>query len=279
VSRPSRPPLNRLARAFRVAGIVALVLVFVYVGVAVYSASQLRGAGSSQKGDNGSGNSNPTLTTLASNGSVVVTTSINLTNPGFLPINSIQVSAVVEMLGGPVIAHGGSPVISVAPGQTATIPVTFYIPPLSPSGPGAMLATHDANLPLSVWVNVTYASVFGVGVNTTSNYTWGAPFAGLNATLGAPAPQGNGTVEIPVQLSFQDHANYADTGTISARISSASGQVCADPSTGIDVAASSAYQQTLDVFVSSGCDPSGGSYVIQFQGPGYQVTLPSEPIP
>jgi hypothetical protein len=272
VSTSPRPAWFRVARAFRIAALLALVLIIVYVGIAVYSATRLRGG-------SGGGNGNPATTTVQANDSVLYQTSVNLTNPGWVPINSIQVTAEVLLPGGPVIARGGSPSISIGPGETRTIPVSFLLPPLSATGPMAMLVTHDAELPLSIWVNVTYASLFGVVVSNDNNYSWGAPFDALNGSMGTPTLQGNGSVQLPITLSFQNHAKFSDVGTLSASIRSSSGQVCADPSFVLNVPGGGSYDQTQDLYLTGGCDPSGGSLVLTYHGPQFDLTLPAEAIP
>lgn len=255
-----------------------MILIFVYVGVAVYSASKLKGAGNSG-GGNHNGSNNPGTTTVGANDAVTFSTSVNLTNPGFLPINSIQVTAVVSMPGGPVLARGGSPAVSIGPGQTAAIPISFSLPPLSTTGPVAILLTHDADLPMVYWINVTFASVFGVAVNPSQNYSWGAPFDALNATVGSPSTLGNGTVQLPVTLSFQNHAKFSDTGTVSAVVRSSGGQTCGTVSFGLNVANGNSYDQTQNAYLSAGCSPSGGTLILTFTGPQVQLTLPAEPIP
>lgn len=272
------PALYRIARLFRVLSILALVLVFVYVGVAVYSASRLRGTGSNG-GGNTTGSNGGGTTTVGANDAVTYATTVNLTNPGFLPINALQVSAIVSMPGGPVLARGGSPAVAIGPGQTAAIPITFSLPPLTATGPAALLVTHDANLPMVFWINVTFASIFGLSINTSQNYSWGAPFDALNATVGSPMPQSNGTVEAPVTLSFQDHAKFADVGTVTATLESSGGSICSTIAFSLNVANGGSYSQTQNAFVSPGCNLSGGSVQLSYTAPNVSVRLPAEPIP
>src|SRR5579859_1399648 len=170
MARP-RPGLYRLSRALRRVGLVVLVVLLLYVALVIYSASQIRPATS---GGSTSAQVDP-------NGTAQLTTNVNLSNPGYFAFTDLHVALELRLPNGTLVGTGGSPVESFAGGTTGRIPVTFWMPL---SRTSTTLLTHDLQLPMRIWLNLTYASLFSVNVGTSQNYSWGAPLARFNATPG-----------------------------------------------------------------------------------------------
>ncbi|HEY6238684.1 MAG TPA: hypothetical protein VIZ68_05820 [Thermoplasmata archaeon] len=266
--RPRPPRLYRLSRAFNRAGTIALVLILLFVGVAAYSASQLRPHIDTSSTSSGF--------SLAANGSVHLTTSLNLSNPGYFSIAPITVQLQLRYPDGSLLALGGSPTVAVDPGGTGVVPISLWIPLSSAT---ASLLTNDQNLTTNIWANLTYASVFQLRLDALQNLSWGAPFEAFNATLGTPAPQSNGTVLVPVTITFRNDASFDVVGTLTVELDNSAGTSCSTSTVAIDAPKGTQYDQTDSVFLSGSCNPSGGSLLISYQGNGISYTFPREAIP
>ncbi len=261
------PALWRAARILRILGYVALVAIVVFVGSAIYFAAHAR----------------PTIdpgldsaTLIASNSTVELTVGLNISNPGAYSITGVGISAQVRLPNGALVAQGGSSSVTVAPYTTATLPVHVWV---SLTAGGDILLTQDLQLRDSFWANATFASLFTLQVNDTQNRDWGAPFYQFNATAGAPVIEGNGTVQVPVTLTWQDNAPFAETGTVLLQVFSAAHQSCGASTLPVDVPSDSPADLSTSFYFSSGCDPSGGTVVATFTGDGLTYAFPPQGIP
>ncbi|MCI4354321.1 MAG: hypothetical protein L3K06_03040, partial [Thermoplasmata archaeon] len=241
------PTLYRIGQIVAGIGTAVLVILIIFLATAAYSAAQLRP-------DVGQGGGSSSIT-LESNGTVMIHYAINLSNPGYYPISPLSISFELRNASLGVLAVGGSGAITIPAGSTTTIPVAIWIPL---SGSAAALATHDAVLPTHVWLNATYASIFVVHLGGNLNTSWGAPFYNFSAAPGTPTVQSNGTVLVPVMVSFENHADFSDAGTIAFTVVSASGGTCAASSFPINVAPHGQFNQALSFYASPACNPSGG---------------------
>jgi hypothetical protein len=255
-------------------GTAVVVLLVIFLATAAWSAAHLRPEiGSSNGGSSNGGNS----VTLEPNGTAVLTESINLSNSGYYSISPLTVSLEIRNAStGDVLAVGGSAPLTIAAGAVSSIPISVWLPL---SGGSAALVTQDEALVEKAWVNATYASIFVIQLSGGTNYTWGAPFYGFNATPGAPSVQSNGTVLVPVTVSFSNHANFADQGTLAVTVRDASAGACTTSSVPVNVAGGSSLFETLNFYVSASCNASGGSIAATYSGSGLVVTLPTETIP
>ncbi|MCI4317838.1 MAG: hypothetical protein L3J96_04805 [Thermoplasmata archaeon] len=267
VSKP--PALYRLSRLLRRVSIVVLVLIIVYLASSVYSASKLN-PGNITKANS--------RTSILPNGTVQLVTAVNLTNPGYYPINSFSLSVRVEMPAGALLAWGSSPPASVAPASTASIPIIVNFP-VNFNGAQQTLLTHDVQLPTHFWVNVTFASLLTAALSIGSNISWKAPFFGFNATVGTPEPNANGTATIPVTITFDNHAQFGATGNLTFTVRSAGGATCGSGSAPVDDHAGVHFDQTVNVVGAGSCDPRGGTLTGRFTGDPWSFSLPSESIP
>jgi hypothetical protein len=263
--RPRRPALYRAASAFIWLRWAAAVALAVYVATAAYSASELRPASSG------------VTTTAISGVELEVRGFVNLSNPGWYPVNSLVLQSRIALPDGAPVANGSSPVIVVAPSSTATVAVPLVVA-LTDAGPLVFLATHDTRLVAKTWANATYAGLFRISARSDWNYSWGAPFAGLGVVPGTPV-QANGTFELPVRATFENHAPFADRGTLGFSVTSAAGAICTSGSFALDVPSQGSYDRTVYVPISTTCDPSHGQVRAHFVGPNFDLALPPEPIP
>jgi len=265
--RPRAPALYRISRALRIAATLALVLILLFVGLAFYSAAQVR-----PKFDPHSS----TGFVLASNGTAHLTATLNLSNPGFFAIAPISVALQLHYPDGSLLALGGSPTVEVAPGATGVVPVSLWVPLSSAT---ATLLTQDQNLTAHLWANLTYATLFHLQLTALNNLSWGAPFEGFSATPGTPQPQSNGTVLVPVQITFRNDASFDVVGTLTVTIADAQGAACSTTPVTIDTLKGSSFGQTLSFYLSGGCNPSGGTIVATYSGNGLTYAFPPEAIP
>jgi hypothetical protein len=263
-----RPPaLWRAARIFRLLGYVALAIVVVFVGTAIYFALQDR-----PQFDTGA----QTTTFIASNSTVELALGLNLSDPGAYPISGVGISAQVRLSDGTLVARGGSPEVTVAPGTTAVVPIDLWVPLDAGSD---VLLTHNVQLLQAFWANATFASLFILHFNQSKNATWGAPFYQFNATPSAPTPQSNGTLLVPVGVTWQNAATFDEQGTVLVQVLSSSDQACGADSVPVDVDAGSNADLTASFYLSGSCNPSGGTIVATYTGNGLTFAFPPEAIP
>ncbi|MGB6442590.1 MAG: hypothetical protein WBF81_04760, partial [Thermoplasmata archaeon] len=200
--RPPRPPgIYRAARALRRASVVALVLVLVYVGIVAYSAVQIVRSAPRV---------GPVTTAFESNGTIGITTAFLLSNPGFFSIQQFALHfRILNGSGDLVVASTVGPK-PIAASSQQSLPVALFLPL---AGQGASLLTQNQYLDWEVWGNASYGYLFTVSVNVSTERSWGAPFANLSVSVGAPMMVG-GMEMVPVTLSFSNDATFADTGDL-----------------------------------------------------------------
>lgn len=266
-----RPPLYRASRYCAIAATLVAVLILVYVGVAVYSASQLRPGGA-----NGS-----SVGTNAGAQGFEVSTVVNFSNPGFLPVDRVQLSSVVYSPGNvTLLVTGSSPNVTIAPASVGHIPLTLWIPDGGSPAARALL-TQDEVLPTTFWANVTFAHLFQILVQVNSTIDWGAPFEGLNVTVGSPQAS-NGSVEVPLTLAFTDDASFPVDGTLALTLNDAAGGRCdvAVAAFPLAVAPHQGEDATETVDVPTGCAyPAGSTIAGAYSSTTWSADLPTETIP
>lgn len=262
------PGIYRLARAMRRLGGVVLALLLIYAATVAYSAEQV--ATSSQQ-------SHSLSAQFAPNGTIEVTGSLTLSNPGIYPIQAFELLGRISNGTGVFLGQMHVGPTTIASGTTGVFPIAISLP-ISSSGPAASLLTVDQTLVVRAWANATYAYLFPLSVSLFENRSWGAPFEGFRATPGAPVPQGAG-MAIPVTIVFSNHASSADQGTLIIGIESAGFTTCGTDTLDLAVASGDSYDQTQDVTLASGCSPAGGQLLVTYATPSGTVAFPPEAIP
>jgi len=265
-ARPHPPGIYRAARALRRIGTIITVLVIVFVGVVAFSAVQVV-RDHPQVGQSTSA--------LEPNGTVGLATSLALSNPGYVPIQSFQLQFRITNATGGLLAADSTPVTTIGAQAAATVPIELYVPV---SASDESLLTTDQNLTWHVWGNATVGYLFPVSLGISANKSWGAPFSDLAFSVGTPVMVG-GTLEVPVQLSFDNDASFADAGDLEFQVVSSGGATCSTGSFDLNVAAGAAYSNTQNVPVATGCDPAGGQVDAEYLEGGTTIPLPPQAIP
>ncbi len=262
------PPLYRIGQIVAGIGTAVLVILIIFLATAAYSAAQLRPEVGQGKGSSS--------VVLEPNGTVLLTYAINLSNPGYYAISPLTVSIELRNASIGLLALGGSGDLTIPAGATSSIPFSIWVPL---AGSAAALVTQDATLPARVWVNATFASIFVVHLAGNLSQNWGAPFYNFSAAPGTPSLQTNGTVLVPVTIAFSNHASFADVGTITFTVESATGASCSTGSVAVNVPPQNMMNQGFAFYASPSCNPSGGQILASYSGGGLTVALPPEPIP
>jgi hypothetical protein len=267
--QPRRPPpLYRLARALRRASIIVLLLLILFTVSVVYSTAQLTKSASKVSSFSAA---------FASNGTVVLSGSLTLNNPGFYPIQGLSIHVRVVNASGIFLgAFGFGPVTLPSQGSTQ-YPVTLYLP-VSPSSPGTSLLIRTQYINVSVWGNATFGYLFPATVTFQENRSWGAPFDNLAITVSTPTLT-NGTVVVPVKVSFDNEASFTEAGVIDLSAVATNGTVCGTASFTLNVDPNQQFSQSQPVTLRAGCSPAGGNLDVQYVTPSATISLPSEPIP
>ena len=268
-STPRPSPSYRLSRGFRRASTIALVLVIIFVLSAVYSFVQFARSVSASEQHSFE---------LESNNTAEFDLFLNLTNPGFYPIAGFQIHSEITLQNGSFLAQASSPATTLNPGSVGSIPLRFLIP-LDATGAASSLALNDQMLHLTSWGNATYAYLVPVAFEVANNFSWGAPFEGLNITVGTPYLASNGSVATTVTVSYADHSSFPEIGSFDVAVRSSSNSLCGGGSYPVNVPSQQTFGETTTVYLTAGCSPSGGTVVAEFVGPTFTLALPPEAIP
>lgn len=268
-ARIHRPPsLYRGARLLRRLSLVVLVLLILFVASAGYSAFSLVRSSPQSGGYAASFSANDTLS---------VTGSVSLSNPGYYPVSGLSLGLRIENATGTLLGDLSTAPVTLAARSTTDFPVRLFVP-ISATGAAASLLVRDQFLQVGVWGNATYAYLFPVSVHFVQQKSWGAPFASLAITAGTPRT-GNGGVNVPVTVSFANHASFTESGAITLVLLSTGGTECANTSFPVLVAPGGLYDQTENVALAGSCTIAGGSADATFVSGGQSVSLPPVGVP
>ncbi|HZY70507.1 MAG TPA: hypothetical protein VFF67_05970 [Thermoplasmata archaeon] len=267
MARP--PPMYRVARALRRAGLLALVVILVFLGSALASALSLRPSSAS---------AGAVHVAPAGNDLFRVSVAVNLSNPTFYSLSNVKLEARIAFPNGSLLAHGFSPSVDVAPGTTGEVPLRFLVN-LSDIPGAATMLTHDLELPSYLRLSATYATLFGIGVNASSNVSWGAPFANLNVTPTPPVLLSNGTLAESAHVAFDDHANYAVVGTFVLTLRAPGGATCGAAAIPLNVPGHGSYASSPTIYARAACASGGVDLLATFTGPTLSLTLPPTTVP
>ena len=263
-----RPGIYRAAGALQAVGAVVFVLLLVFAGTAAYSAAQVASSSSQAKS---------LSIAFGPNGTVELTGSFELENPGFYPIQGFSLSARVANGAGAFLGNIHVGPTTIGSGASGTFPISVFLP-ITGNGPAASLLTVDQYLGVRAWGNATYAFLFPVSVSLLENRSWGAPFEGFRAINGTPTLVGS-QLEVPVTVTFNNHASIADSGVLSVAIESTSFVTCGSGTIVLSAGPGTFFETTTEVALSAGCSPSMGHILANYTAGSGTMTLPSEPIP
>jgi hypothetical protein len=259
------PPLYRLARSLRRVSLLLLVLLILFAGSVVYSTSELAQS-PPQVGSFSAG--------FDANGTMSLTSSLTVSNPGFFPIQSLTLEARVANESDVFLGAFGLGPTAIGSQATEDYPITLYLP-VSATGPGASLLVDSQELSLNVWGNATFGYLFPAGLYLQNDRFWGAPFSDFTFSVGNVSE--NGTV--PVSIAYQNAASFAEVGSLRIVLLSATGISCGGGFWTLNVGPGTQFDQTQPVTLAAGCSPFGGRLTGEYITADYTVPLPSEAIP
>lgn len=270
-----RPPLYRLWRLFGLVATLVVVIVIVVTAIAVASLFQTaRGLASSANPN--TVNPFQQLTTSLVGDTLVNELSVPVDNHGYFAIENVAFSGFV------VNGTNGTVPIGQITGQPATIPagaqgnltVAF---PVNLSGPGGeFLATHNTTLGTHLWINWSYAVLYGFSLRFGFSYPWGPPFGNLTYTLQAVTAQSNGTNEGQLVLSFVNAAGLLNlSGALHATLRDGSGTTCGSATFPI-VGPAGLFSAREPVWMPSSCPTAGLSVESVYVAPSGPLVLPTE---
>jgi len=262
------PAIYRLARALRWASTVVLVVLLIFAGTVAYSAVEVARSSAQARSLSAS---------FAPNGTVEITGSFTLSNPGLYPIQGLSLTARVANGAGVLLGTLGVGPAEVAPSTTGVFPIALYLP-ASTSSPAESLLTEDQYLGVNAWGNATYAYLFPLSVSLSETRFWGAPFEGLQVSVGTPSSTG-GTITVPVTLTFANHAASADSGTITFELESSSFVTCGGGSFSLAVPPGGFYEETQNAVLSPGCPLAGGTLLTTYSNGGGTIPFPPKALP
>jgi hypothetical protein len=269
--------LYRFAQVLRVLAILALVFLVLFLATVAFSAVQL-GEGIAKK--SGSLQHSESATIVGTD--ILVNVTFPIPNQGYYNVRALTLVAIFTnqtIQSTPLAVTTGGPANIPGHGQGNVSLLTSF-DMSNPAGPFLLL--NDAVVQGELFLNATYAAIVPINLVVGFNYHWGAPFANLSYILGTPVPQKNGTVAIPVTISFQNHTpGLAITGNVAVTVTQPNGTVCTRQTFPVETHEGPV---TLpETFYAPGsCSFSGDTISSVFTSPGpppFSLTLPTETIP
>lgn len=266
--------LYRLGQVLRVLAILALIFLVLFL-VTVAASAALLGEGVARQANALDHSDTASIAGM----NVRVNVSFPLSNLGYYNVGGLTLVAVFtnQTIQPGLLARATGGPINI-PGHGAanvTLPTTFNMD--SPAGP--FLLQHDADLPGTLWLNASYAAIIPVRLALGFTYHWGAPFEHLNYSIGAPAPQSNGTVAIPLAIHFDDHTTGLTlAGDLTVTVNAPGGTVCTSQTLPVDTSGGPVALKTT-FYAPESCPTSGGTITSVFTAPGIDLPLPTQAIP
>lgn len=254
----------RISGWLQLAGTILIALLFVGVATIAFSAAHL-----SVTTPNGGGGP----TTFGPN-VVNQTSSINLTNGGFLSITGLSFTAITYVVGGPVVGEASAPAVTVGPGVEYHVPVILSVD-VGPGTPGQRLLVSSASLQEEGWLNATFGYLLTVSVEVSPSNppNWGAPFSGFNVTATVSGSSATVTVR------FSNDASIAVAGEMSVALTSSAENSCGVALIPIDApSGGGVYTATGTTSIVTGCVPATAVASLSNTSPGYSFTLPGVPV-
>ncbi len=274
---PTPSALYRLSQVLRVLAILALVLLLLFLATVTFSAVQLGRGVAKQAGTL----HRSTAATMMGN-DILVNVTFPISNQGYYDIHDLTLVSVFTdqtILPGPLAVSTAGPANIPGYGQ-GNLSLRTAFDMASPAGP--FLLVNDAQVQGNLWLNASYAVVLPVHLAASFVYHWGAPFANLSYLLGAPGPEPNGTVALPVTIQFEDHTpGLTLNGTLSVAVRDPNGTLCTEQA--FPIASRDGPVTLLKTFYAPDtCSLSGDSVTSVFSSPGpplFSVELPTEALP
>ena len=269
--------LYRFAQVLRVLAILALVFLVLFLATVAFSAVQL-GEGIAKKA--GTLPHSESATVVGTD--ILVNVTFQIPNQGYYNVRGLTLVAIftnTTIQSTPLAVVTAGPATIPGHGQgNVTLLTAFDM--ANPAGPFLLL--NDALVQGALYLNATYAAIVPVNLVIGFNYHWGAPFANLSYVLGTPMPEGNGTVAIPVTISFENHTpDLSITGSLAVTVTEPNGTVCTRQTFPVETHEGPVtLPETF--YAPESCPLSGDTVTSVFTSPGpppFSINLPSETIP
>lgn len=273
IGKRKRPRLYRLSHALSLAGVIAILLVILFVGTAMYSlyttvrspafVSKVGVSGSNQEFN------------LAEPGESLGFY-LDISNAGWYPFRGMSVGVNVSLPSGKTLVLGMSNPQDIPSGGSANLSLTVPID-LAKIGNTTLrsLLTGDTNLSERISLHGTYAYVFPFSIIVSNTAEWLAPFYNLQVAIGTPT-----ATSVPTTIQFTNQGSLSEVGTLTLYLNSANGQPCGSNSLSLNVPGGTHYDQTLNVSPIPGCDLNGGTESSTFTfSSGLSYSLGSQVLP
>jgi hypothetical protein len=269
--------LYRLAQVLRVLAVLALVFLVLFLATVAFSAVQL-GEGIAKK----SGTLQHSESAAIVGTNIQVNVTFPIPNQGYYNVQDLTLVAIFTnqtIQSSPLAVSAGGPANIPGNGQGNVSLLTSF--DMSNSA-GPFLLLNDALIQGTLFLNATYAAIVPVNLVVGFHYHWGAPFANLSYVLGTPVPEKNGTVAIPVTISFENHTpGLAITGNIAVTVAEPNGTVCTRQSFPAETHPGPVtLPETL--YAPDSCSFGGDTITSVFTSAGpppFTINLPTETIP
>jgi hypothetical protein len=270
--RPSA--LYRLAQVLRVLAILALVFIVLFLATVAFSAVQLGEGVAKQEGSLHHSESAEIVGTA-----ILVNVTFPIPNQGYYNIRGLTLVAIFSnqtIQSAPLAVTTGGPASIPGHGEGNLSLLTSF-DMANPAGPFLLL--NDAEIQGTLWLNASYAAIIPVNLEVGFDYHWGAPFANLSYSIGAPNPESNATVAIPVTIYFEDHTpGLALNGIVSVVVTQPNGTVCTRQSFPVEIHRGPV-TQTETFYSPETCSLVGDTITSTFMAPGIDISLPTETVP
>jgi hypothetical protein len=274
---PSPSALYRLAQVLRVLAILALVFLVLFLATVAFSAVEL---GEGVAGQAGSLQHSTAATIVGTD--IVVNVTFPIPNQGYYNVRGLTLVAIFTnqtIQSGPLAVTTGGPANIPGHGEGNLSLLTSF-DMANPAGPFLLL--NDAEVQGALWLNASYAVIVPVNLEVAFNYHWGAPFANLSYSIGAPVPQRNETVAIPVTIHFENHTpGLVLSGNLAVVVTDPNGTLCTRQT--FPVETHDGPVTLMETFYASeSCSISGDTITSVFTSAGpppIDITLPTETIP
>jgi hypothetical protein len=204
---PFRLPKRSLSIAFAAGSII----LFLFIAFAGFSATQIQ----FHVG-------NPSYSVNGEN--FVISVPVNISNNGLFDLQNLEINSTV-FEGGVELFNSTTLISSIEPNSEATFAhnLTVNLPDFLEGHRDLLF--DDSELRAAESVCVVLASLFPAGVDFNSTYSWGAPLNGFNASNLLFQPINSTTVQVSLDVAFNNHATFSLEGNVTLSAFSGAEQV------------------------------------------------------
>lgn len=222
-SKSDVDPFKFPKRSLSIAFAAGSILFFLFIALAGFSATQIQ----VHVGD-------PSYSIDGEN--FILSVPINISNNGLFDLQGLRINSTV-FDGGVELFNSTTLVSSIEHESETTFThnVTVNLPDFLGSHKDFLF--NDSELQAAESVHVVLASLLPVGVDFNNTYSWGAPLNGFTASNLLVQPVNSTTVQVSLDVAFNNHATFSLKGNVTLSVFSGADQVAG---------------QTLQLSVNSG---------------------------